>query len=48
MSSNNFSEGHLIKIKWLVADVTAVGSPDRAEHAIILVILAGRFFDNSD
>ena len=32
------------KIKWLVAGVTAVGSPDRAERAISEVILAGRFF----
>ena len=35
--------GHLMKIKWLVADVTAVGSSDRAEH-ILAVMLAGRFF----
>ena len=27
-----------------VANVTAVGSPDRAERAILSVILAGRFF----
>ena len=33
-----------MKINWLVADVTAVGSPDRAEHAILVVILAVRFF----
>ena len=33
-----------MKIKWLVADVTAVGPPDRAEHAVLVVILAGRFF----
>ena len=24
-----------MKMKWLVADVTAVGSPARAEHAIL-------------
>ena len=29
-----------MKIEWLVNDVTAVGSPDRAEHAILGVILA--------
>ena len=31
-------------IEWLVANVTAVESPDRAEHAILGVNLAGRFF----
>ena len=36
-----------MKIEWLVIDVTAVGSPDRAERAILGVILAGRFFANS-
>ena len=29
-----------MKTEWLVADVTAVGSPDRAEHANFEVILA--------
>ena len=29
-----------MKIEWLVADVTAVGFPDRAERAILGVILA--------
>ena len=33
-----------MKIKSLVSDVTAVRSPDRAERAILEVILAGRFF----
>ena len=28
-----FNQGHLMKIKWLVAGVTTVGSPDRAERA---------------
>ena len=28
-----------MKIKWIVADVTPVGSSDRAEHAILGVIL---------
>ena len=41
LSPNKFTEGGLIKIKWLVTDVTAVRSPDRAEHAILGVILAG-------
>ena len=30
-----------MKRKWLVADITAVGPPDRAERAILGVILAG-------
>ena len=33
-----------MKIKWFVNNVTAVGSPDRAEHAIMGMILAVRFF----
>ena len=33
-----------MKIEWLVANVTAVGSPDRAGRAISEVILAGRCF----
>ena len=33
-----------MKIEWLFADATTVGSPDRAERAIFGVILAGRFF----
>ena len=37
-------EGHLVKIEWLVADVTAVGSLDRAKRAILGGILAGRVF----
>ena len=39
MSSNNFTKGHFMKIKRLVADVTAVGSPERAERAILGVLL---------
>ena len=35
MRSNNFTSGHLLKIEWLVTDVTAVGSPDRAECDIL-------------
>ena len=34
-----------MKIEWLVADVTAVGSLDRAEGTILGVIVAGRVFD---
>ena len=33
-----------MKTEWLVADVTAVGSLDRAEHAILGAIVAGRVF----
>ena len=33
-----------MKIKWFVTDVTAVGTPDRAERAILKLILAGPFF----
>ena len=47
MGSNDCAEGHLVKIEWLVADVTAVGSLDRTEHAILGVILAGRGFGQS-
>ena len=44
LSPNRFTYSHLMKIKWLVADVTAVRSPDRAERTILGVILAGRCF----
>ena len=33
-----------MKIEWLVADVTGVGSLDRAERAILRLILGGHFF----
>ena len=46
LSPNNFTQGHLVKIEWLVTDVTAVGSPARAERAILGVILAECFFAN--
>ena len=36
-----------MKIDWLVADVTAIRSPDRAERAILGVILVGRVFNQS-
>ena len=36
-----------MKTEGSVIDVTADGSPDRAERAILGVILAGRFLDNS-
>ena len=44
LSSNNFTKGHFMKIETLVADVTAVGSPDRAERTILEVILARHCF----
>ena len=36
-----------MKIEWLVADVTAVGSLDRAKHANLGVIVAGGVFGKS-
>ena len=32
-------------MEWLAADVTAVGPPDRAERAILGVVLAWRLYD---
>ena len=48
LTPNKFTQGYLMKMKWFVANVIAVRSPDRAEHAIIWVILVGRFLHNSD
>ena len=36
-----------MKIEWLVPNVTAVRSPDRAEHAMLGELLAGRLLANS-
>ena len=47
LSSNTFTKGHLMKIEWLVTDVTAIESSDRAEHAIFEVIVTGRAFGQS-
>ena len=44
MISNKFIQGHLMKIKWLVANVAPVESPDIAERAILGRILAGALF----
>ena len=44
LSSSNFKLSHLVKIEWLVANVTVIGSPGIAEHAIWGGILAGRVF----
>ena len=38
MSPNNFTQAHVMKIEWLVTDVTPVESPDRAERAMLGVI----------
>ena len=35
MCYDEFTRGHLMEIKWLVADITSVGSPDIAERAIL-------------
>ena len=47
LSSNNFTQGHLMKIEWLVTNAPAIGSPGRAERAILGAILAGRVFGQS-
>ena len=36
-----------MEIEWLIIDVTAIGPTDRAERAILGVILAGGFLANS-
>ena len=41
LNPNTFTQGHLMKIEWLFDNVTDVGSPDRAEHDILGVILPG-------
>ena len=46
MSSNNFMD-HLVKIEWLVADLTVVGFLHIAKRAILGVILTGRVFGQS-
>ena len=43
LSPNKFTLGDLMNIESLVINVTAVGSSDRAEHAIFGMILAVRF-----
>ena len=47
LGPNKFTQRHLIKMEWLVTDVTPVRSPDRAECAILGLILAGSFLANS-
>ena len=43
MSPDIFTLSHLMKKEWLVTNVTAVRSADRAEYAILKVILAGPY-----
>ena len=44
LSPSNFTQGHLMKIEWLVIDVTAVRCSDRAEPAVWAVVSARLFF----
>ena len=44
LSHNNLAQIHIMKLKWLVADVTAVESSERAERAVLRAILAGQVF----
>ena len=43
LSPKNFTQAHLLKIKCLVADVTAFGSPDRAEPVFLGRLWLGVF-----
>ena len=44
LSPNNFTYVHLTIVQGLVTDFTSVQSPDRAESAVLGVILAGSVF----
>ena len=44
LSADTFTKGHLMKMKLLVTDVTGIGTPGRAERAVLGVILAGDVF----
>ena len=44
LGPNKSTEEHLMKIKWFLVDVIAVGSPGLAERTILGIILAGRCF----
>ena len=39
MSPNNITWGHLMKMSWLIANVTSVELPARAEHENLGIIL---------
>ena len=43
LSPNRFTEGRLLKIEWLVTNVTPVGSRDRAEHTVLVWFWLGVF-----
>ena len=45
MTNDNFAQGHFIKIKWLVADVTAINPLTGQNMLFWGVILAGHVFD---
>ena len=47
LSPNKFTYGRLMKIKGLATNVTVVRAPERAEHSIFWVMLAGPFFCES-
>ena len=38
-SPNDFTDGHVLKIDWLVTNVTPVGCPDRGERAKLGMIM---------
>ena len=40
LSADNIILGHLMKMKLLVTDVTAIGTPGSAQRAVLGVILA--------
>ena len=44
MSSNTFIEGILVKVKWLVANVTTIGSLGGPKRTILGGVLAGSVF----
>ena len=44
LSRSDFVQGHWMKIEWFNTNVTAVGCPDKAEPAILGVILFGLFW----
>ena len=47
MSPNNLTQGHLVKRECLAADITPVGSLDRAKCPILGVAVAERVFGES-
>ena len=47
MCPKMFSCGHLMKIQWFITDVTAVGSPDRAERDLSIYLSFFLFFFRS-